>query len=850
MASSKTDLSWASEGALFEAFSGVRRGSPVAGRDRVTPQRYAEDLAGNLAALSDRLATGGYRPGPLLRMARPKPSGGVRRLAIPTVEDRIVLEAIRRRLQAVVEPLLSPAAHAYRPGRSARGAVELVARRVTDGASWVALSDIRDFFDAIRLGPLLRAVDSLGLGASLGENLSRVLHAHSLRPGVGLAQGSALSPLLSNLALLPFDRRVLGAELELVRYCDNLCVPCRTEAQARSALDLLAREATRLGHALKLEESEVTASARGFLWLGFWVGRDGLCASDGALDALRARLDAAGAHSNGAEREQRLAAVLRGWAQYFDVAIPDSVHLGAHDALARRILATLSSRSAPRDGHAAAPEPETPDLRPTEAVEPWEDADVEDVVGADATAEELLDQADRLAMDGAYGDAELAFVEAQERLRAPPPEAPSPAPDGPPLWDEEIIDTYLGLFAAGLGELRRLSDRERRVSVTVQRTPSPRDIVEHLRGETSLSILPRRADGRAFLGVLDIDGRGPGDAASVDAYVASLTQVARAWELRVIVERTGGRGAHVWVPLTEDVPAHDLAALLDRWRREAGNPKEGVRIERLPARDDEPELAAQPITLPLGLHPVSGERSRLDGGDGRPLAPTLEGLLAFVPNGADILSCGQPAEATPSPAQPALSLAGPSTAIERSRALLGAPGRLLAGCALVRHLANKARTAEHLDHSERLSLLYTLGHLGVAGRRAIHEIIGPCRNYDTDETERQLSKLGGLPMSCARLREKHLTPELAPQCACDFGDIRGGYPTPLLHVAGFRRPWREALRSGAVLRPGTGVEPPRRGTSTVATAAPGELVPTPGPAPAAPREEAPRLLGTPPHEWA
>jgi hypothetical protein len=106
---------------------------------------------------------------------------------------------------------------------------------------------------------------------------------------------------------------------------------------------------------------------------------------------------------------------------------------------------------------------------------------------------------------------------------------------------------------------------------------------------------------------------------------------------------------------------------------------------------------------------------------------------------------------------------------------------------------------------------------GCAGRRAIHEIVGRCGNYDEAETTRQIGRLSGLPISCTRMREKHVTAELAPLCACEFGDVRrrGGYPTPLLHAAGFRRVWRDELR-GRRLAEVVARERPVEGVAAVA----------------------------------
>jgi CRISPR-associated protein Cas1 len=199
----------------------------------------------------------------------------LRRLAIPTVEDRIVLEVLRAAIEPIVEPVLSPCAYAYRRGRSPRDAVDAVLTHRKRGASFVALADIRDFFDCVPLGPLMESLSALAGDAELTGVLSRVLSAHAMRPGVGLAQGSSLSPVLSNLALLPLDRRLTARGHDLVRYCDNLCIPAGSEADARAALLAIREEVRRAGLRLKDTEARVCSFEEGFVWLGFRVAEAG-----------------------------------------------------------------------------------------------------------------------------------------------------------------------------------------------------------------------------------------------------------------------------------------------------------------------------------------------------------------------------------------------------------------------------------------------------------------------------------------------------------------------------------------------------------------------------------------------
>jgi hypothetical protein len=100
------------------------------------------------------------------------------------------------------------------------------------------------------------------------------------------------------------------------------------------------------------------------------------------------------------------------------------------------------------------------------------------------------------------------------------------------------------------------------------------------------------------------------------------------------------------------------------------------------------------------------------------------------------------------------------------------------GCALLWGLVRKAAQTHHLRHTERLALLYTLGHLGEAGQTYLHQVIGLCSNYDPRITQRWIQRMdeGHKPIRCATLREwlkDHL-----PGVTCACGPT-GTTPSPL-----------------------------------------------------------------------
>lgn len=68
--------------------------------------------------LLQSIRDGSYQPSPARRKEIPKPDGGVRKLGIPTVINRMIQQAIARKLQPIFEPLFSDGSYGYRPKRS------------------------------------------------------------------------------------------------------------------------------------------------------------------------------------------------------------------------------------------------------------------------------------------------------------------------------------------------------------------------------------------------------------------------------------------------------------------------------------------------------------------------------------------------------------------------------------------------------------------------------------------------------------------------------------------------------------------------------------------------------------
>lgn len=237
---------------LRQAWRLVQQGGPAGGVDAVSLDDFQRRAGSELQRIGDALRQRRYRFQPVRRTLIKKLTGGQRQLGIPTIADRVVAQAVRLVLEPVAEPCLAATSFAYRPGRDVHQAIAELLRRRDGGQPWFLESDVADFFDSIshrrlldllgqrvRDGALLQIVrQQLEVGARLGPRF--------LATPRGVAQGSPLSPLLSNLYLDPFDRALLGCGYALVRYADDFVICCRSRAEAEQARRRAERELGRL----------------------------------------------------------------------------------------------------------------------------------------------------------------------------------------------------------------------------------------------------------------------------------------------------------------------------------------------------------------------------------------------------------------------------------------------------------------------------------------------------------------------------------------------------------------------------------------------------------------------------
>ena len=111
---------------LHMAWQRVRQNKGSAGIDGITVDDYPKWAQAHWQNVKRGLEQGYYCPQPVKRVEIPKPNGGIRLLGIPTVNDRLIQQAIVQRLQPVIDLIFSAHSYGFRPYRSAHQAIKAV----------------------------------------------------------------------------------------------------------------------------------------------------------------------------------------------------------------------------------------------------------------------------------------------------------------------------------------------------------------------------------------------------------------------------------------------------------------------------------------------------------------------------------------------------------------------------------------------------------------------------------------------------------------------------------------------------------------------------------------------------
>ena len=230
---------------VWQAYQKVKSNKGSFGVDRMDWVALDRKLKSHLYKLWNRLSSGSYFPEPVREVSIKKKTGGMRKLGIPTLLDRIAQEVVKTHLERIVEPQFHHSSFGYRPKRNCHQAVEAATRNAFTHC-WAIDLDIKSFFDTIDQELLMKAVEHYCKDRWVLLYVRRWLKVGVVQQDgcyvdrlTGTPQGGVISPLLANIFLdVTFDkwmeRHHGGKPFE--RYADDIVVHCKTERQAKYLL--------------------------------------------------------------------------------------------------------------------------------------------------------------------------------------------------------------------------------------------------------------------------------------------------------------------------------------------------------------------------------------------------------------------------------------------------------------------------------------------------------------------------------------------------------------------------------------------------------------------------------------
>ena len=249
---------------LMNAWKKVKATRGSGGIDGVTIKEYAKNEQENVLELLEKLKAKEYKPTPVRRVYIPKKDGKKRPLGIPTLEDRIVQQALTDILMPKYEKLVFHNwSMGYRPGRGVESALQVIIKNIELGRNWIYDCDIKGFFDNIPHKKLMKVLNKVIADGTVLDLIWSWLKCGYMEDGkyynakAGQPQGGVISPLLANVYLNELDWELHKAKIYFVRYADDFLLFCETEEEVTRAGNIAKSVIESLGLEVAMNKTKV-----------------------------------------------------------------------------------------------------------------------------------------------------------------------------------------------------------------------------------------------------------------------------------------------------------------------------------------------------------------------------------------------------------------------------------------------------------------------------------------------------------------------------------------------------------------------------------------------------------------
>jgi group II intron reverse transcriptase/maturase len=311
------------------AWQQVRKNAGAAGIDKMTVEAFEQREDELLNVIHEKLEAGTYRFKPARRVLIPKEgSNKKRKLGIPVVMDRIVSQSMNLVLEGIFGPDFTASNFGFRRGRSQHQAIRHVQGIVLEGYEWCASIDLKNFFDEIPHGLILKLIRRRIADEGLVTLVARALKAGVIVEGKlekttkGCPQGSPVSPMLSNIVLKELDQELERRGHRYCRWADDFLILLKSERAAKRVMDGIVKYLEdELNLPVNKEKSGVS-EVRHVPFLGFQILRTKIRVSSKSRLKFKDKIRDLTRRNNPLSMHQiiqDLNKYLQGWVAYFGI---------------------------------------------------------------------------------------------------------------------------------------------------------------------------------------------------------------------------------------------------------------------------------------------------------------------------------------------------------------------------------------------------------------------------------------------------------------------------------------------------------------------------------------------------
>ncbi len=825
---------------LNMAWNRVYKNKPTAGVDNVTPEQFEENKALELKQLHTELKNHSYEALPVKNVDIYK-GDSARAISLYSMRDKVVQQSLATELNRIYDSRFSEQSYAYRTNHSALNAVNKIEEKIQTGRySCILKADIEKFFDSILWDVLQDHLKKTILEEDVLDLIQQNTQTKILddsgelhRKEIGIHQGSALSPVLSNIYLMDFDLWMERLPVFYIRYSDDMIVLGNSKEELLPLLKQIFVQLEKQGLKINEEKTFCNDLEKGVNFLGYHFGKDGKSIPAKAEKNLNDRLEMAWLTSSGLSYEQKMKKIVEiigGWEQYFrekrkteSIFEYTALVFGTENKpeyLSSLRERRISVKNIYKDIAAYLAgiwrkhgDDEMELLEYEQYYQIW-DSRKRDVL---PNIKHILMLYQKIMISEeteiltelmqAYTDCQeyekatywMLKKEQSEKMMIKDKDRNvfsivHSMNHSDIVYDNSTSGKLLQCFAGreDVYSMDCLDNNSKRCAIMHPVPLTEQKLYEHLQGKASIGTYIQRPNGTVRFIVLDIDvskkillqyGLGNHQFYSylskAQKKAEEILNIYHGFGIQGYLEYSGCRGFHVWLLLTEWIPvryANMFCDVLDKKLQ----PEEGISIEYFPNKTRiKPGKFGQTIKLPCGYHTRTGEQSYFieeDGSKVTELNLFLDNMARFPLHAIKkILAANTETQESSSEKVIDMNLEAFSGASENVL-------EVLKNCNLLRYLCQKASKTGYLTHFERLSILYVFGHLGDGGKQFVHQVMSFTLNYQYNITEKFICKIPEKPISCVKLRSQYKKITAEYGCSCIFKRSKNCYPSPVLHV--------------------------------------------------------------------